>query len=118
MRHLRYDDAASLRRFALCAEQVCTDLGNLCLLALQACGLMPIASAAVSLINLLQCRHFFRDPIVIQETCPDETFTVAALCTVSDLQNSWQEVSALQQHFVGDTGFCDIVQEQIQGSRH
>lgn len=79
---------------------------------------MPIASAAVSLIRLLQCRHFFGDPIVIQETCPDETFTVATLSTVSYLQNSWQEVSALKQHFVGDTCFCDIVQEQIQGSRH
>ncbi len=50
----------------------------------------------MSLTNLLQRRHFFRDPIVIQETCPDETFTVAALSTVSDLQNSRQEVSALQ----------------------
>ncbi len=79
---------------------------------------MPIASAAVSLTNLLQCRHSFRDPIVIQETCPDETFTVAALSTVSDLQNSRQEVSALQQHFVGITGFYGVVQEQIQGSRH
>ncbi len=27
--HLPYDDVASLRRFALCAEQVCTDSGNL-----------------------------------------------------------------------------------------
>ena len=27
--HLRHDDVASLRRFALCAEQVCTDLSNL-----------------------------------------------------------------------------------------
>ncbi len=57
---------------------------------------MPIASAAVSVTKLLQCRHFFRDPIVIQETCPDETFTVGALSTVSDLQNSRQEVSAVQ----------------------
>ena len=60
------------------------------------CGADAIASAAVSLIYLLQCRQFFRDPIVIQETCPDETFTVAALSTVSDLQNSRQQVSALQ----------------------
>ena len=82
------------------------------------CAPMPIASAAVSLTNPLQCRHIIRDPIVIQETCPDETFTVAALSTVSDLQNSRQEVSALQQHFVRDTDFYSFVQEQIQGSRH
>ncbi len=65
--------------------------------------MIPIASAAVNLTNILQCRHVFRDPVDIQDTCPDETFTVAALSTVSDLQNSWKEVSALQQHFTGDT---------------